>query len=259
MDLKQTLTILDELQFESMDMAWRFIAPHFSGEKPYAELRDTLSMFKVKPAAIMGRIEFGVNETGMMEQMDILARHMDAADKLGVNIIRVFASHIPECYIDEAIIQRVINNMRRACASIEKTNVTLAIENHFGLTATAEDVLNILNSVNSPRLGLTFDPANFVVSGEDPVSAAEKLAKHITHTHLKDCIHTGTGRWSGYDYVEVGAGNMDYRGILSKLEEYGYNGYLALEYEQRDDVVRGTLLARKNLAALMSLTAPGAG
>lgn len=95
------------------------------------------------------------------------------------------------------------------------------------------------------------DPANFVVSKEDPVRAIGILRQKVVHTHLKDCTYTGTGRWWGYEWVELGTGQMDYRPILSALMKIGYDGFLSLEYEQFD-VVRGTILSRIYLRKLLS-------
>ncbi|MFB0523588.1 MAG: sugar phosphate isomerase/epimerase family protein [Candidatus Bathyarchaeia archaeon] len=252
MDLQQTLTVLDELRFEYFDPAWRFLEPYVSGKRKLTELRDVMSTFKVKPAAIMGTIDFGVSESRLPEQLSVLKKHLDAADHLGTDAIRVFASLVPEQYIDEQIIRRTVDNIKKARSSIEEMDIKLGLENHFGITSTAEDVLRILEGVGSPCVGVTFDPANFVVSKEDPVRAGRKLAPHIIHTHLKDCVYTGAGRWAGYEFVEIGAGVVDYRAVLSNLKEDGYAGYLSLEYERADDVVRGTLVSRKNLQDFLS-------
>lgn len=252
MDLKETLTILDELKFEYFDAAWSFVEPYFSGRKQRSELKDILSTFRVKPVAIMGNLDFGISERRIGEQMRLLEKHLDAANYLGVETIRVFASLIPEQYIDEKVIRQAIDNIRKARPLVEKTSVKLGVENHFGITSTAEDVLQILNAVQSPQVGVTFDPANFVVSKEDPVSAGKKLASQIIHTHLKDCVYTGKGRWYGYEFVDLGAGLVDYRNVFSNLKKGGYEGYLSLEYERADDVVRGTVISRRNLLALLT-------
>jgi len=252
MDLKQTLTILDELRFEYFDVAWSFMEPYFTGEKQLTELKDILSMFRVKPVSIMGIIDFGVSERRIDDQMRLLQKHLDAAEYLEVENIRVFASLIPEQYVDETAVKQAVKNIRTGCLLMGKSGVRLGLENHFGITSTAEDTLRILESVESPYVGVTFDPANFVVSKEDPVRAATKLAPYIIHTHLKDCICTGKGRWFGYEFVEVGAGIVDYKNVLLNLKKGGYNGYLSLEYESADDIVRGTLIARRNLEAFLA-------
>jgi len=254
MDLQQTLEVLDELRFEYFDPAWRFLEPYFSGKREVAELKNIMSTFKVKPAAIMGTIDFGVSERRLSEQLSALKKHLDAADHLGTDVIRVFASLVPEQYIDEHMIRRTINNISKARSLIEDVDIKLGLENHFGITSTAEDVLRILEDVGSPCVGATYDPANFVVSKEDPVRAGRKLAPHIIHTHLKGCVYTGTGRWAGYEFVETGAGIVDYKAVLSNLKKDGYDRYLSLEYEKAEDVVRGTLISRRNLQELLSET-----
>lgn len=252
MDLQQTLTILEELKFKYFDVAWKFVSPYIADKKSFAKFKKILQAHKIQPIALMGTIDFGVNEHTFPAQIDLLRRQIDAASELGVKIIRVFASHIHERYVDDYTFQRIISNMRKACPLLDNTGVKLAIENHFGVTSTVAAVLRILEGVNSSHIGVTFDPANFVVSGEDPVAAAQKLSKNILHVHLKDCIHTGTGKWLGYEYVELGKGTLNYAKILATLKRNGYSGVLALEYERAEDVVRGTMAARKHLQSLMS-------
>lgn len=252
MNLEQTLEILEELRFEHLDMAWKFLGQYVAGEKPFRELKDILSKFKVKPAAIMGTLDFGISDRKTAELTRSLEGHIGAAKQLEVDIIRVFVSLIPEQYIDDHAIQHAVNNIKKASSAVERGGVKLALENHFGITSTAEDVIRILEDVNSPSVGVNFDPANFVVSKEDPVSAGRKLAPYVIYTHLKDCIHTGTGRWFGYEFVEAGAGLIDYRTLLSNLKEDGYRGILSLEYEKPDDVVRGTIVSRRNLEKILS-------
>ncbi len=253
-DLQQTLAILAELKFRYLDLAWKFVSPYITGKRKqsFAELKAMLNAHKIQAVAIMGTIDFGVNERAFPAQMDALRRQIAAASALGADIIRVFASHIQERYIDDYTFQRIISNIRKVCPLLENTNVKLALENHFGVTSTAAAVLRILEGVDSAHVGVTFDPANFVVSREDPVAAAEQLAQNILHVHLKDCIHTGTGKWFGYEYVELGRGTLNYAKILKTLKKNRYKGFLSLEYERPDDVVRGTMAARKHLQSLLT-------
>jgi len=245
-DLGQVLAILDDIQFKYFDCAWRLL-----DGLTISSVKDELSKSPVKLCAVMGGGDFGVNDESVQEQFRQVGNQIKVASELNARIVRIFASLIPAQYATDETIARVIANLRKLTRVAEDAGVTLALENEFGITSRGEQIAHIVDSIGSPNLGVNLDPANFVVSKEDPARAIEMLRGRIVHTHLKDCTYTGTGRWWGYEWVELGTGQMDYKPILSALMKTGYGGFLSLEYEQ-PDVVRGTILSRMYLRKLLS-------
>lgn len=244
--LGEVLSILEEIKFEYFDCAW-----HLLDNLTVSAARDELSKSTVKLCAVMGGGDFGVNDEHIKSQFTQVQKQIEMANKLDGRLVRIFASLIPEQYATRETIERVIQNLMKLTKVAEDSGVMLALENEFGITSRGEQIVQIIDRINSPNLGANLDPANFMVSKEDPVRAIEVLGRRIFHTHLKDCTYTGTGRWWGYEWVELGTGQMDYRSILAKLEKVGYNGFLSLEYEQ-SDIVRGTILSRMYLKKLLS-------
>src|SRR4030067_321466 len=51
---------------------------------------------------------------------------------------------------------------------------------------TADEILQLLDNVNSPYLGLNFDTGNFLRLLDDPVAGMAKLAPYVYATHVKD-------------------------------------------------------------------------
>ena len=72
----------------------------------------------------------------------------------------------------------------------EDADVRLAIENHIDFNA--DEILEILDRVDSDYLGVNFDSGNTLRVFEDPVEAARKLAGRTFATHIKD-IDPATG------------------------------------------------------------------
>ena len=254
LDLKETLAILDELGFEYFEGttdARVHIYPYVVGEKNISELQNILSCFNVKLIAISGQSDFGVTDKHIGKQIEFVERQINLANRLGVSILRIFVSNIQAEHLDRHVVERAIKNLKKAALLAEQANVRLALENHYGITATADDVIHIIECVGSDYVGANFDPANFVSSGDDPVEAGKKLAPYIFHTHLKDCVYTGKGQYFGYDYVEIGSGTIDYESILSNLKKSKYEGYLSLEYENVEDPVLGTVIGRMNLNKIL--------
>ena len=67
-------------------------------------------------------------------------------------------------------------------------------------------------------------------------------APYAAYVHFKDEKKTadpGTSRAWGLEPCVVGKGDVDHRKCVEILEEAGYNGFLALEYEASTDEMVG--------------------
>ncbi len=62
----------------------------------------------------------------------------------------------------------------------------------------------------------------------------------------------GSTSYSGYAYLEAGAGIVDYPRVIQMLRDIDYQGFISLEYESIFDPVRGTRQGLANLRHLMA-------
>jgi sugar phosphate isomerase/epimerase len=83
--------------------------------------------------------------------------------------------------------------------------------------------VDLLQTLNSPRLRAAFDFANFVQAGEDPLANWPLLKPFTTHIHIKDA-QRGTGT-----VVPSGQGDGHIGDILRDAVASGYRGFLSLE------------------------------
>ena len=100
--------------------------------------------------------------------------------------------------------------------------IMLAVENHWGLTRTPEGLLRIAKAINSPWFGLLMDTGNFL---EDPYPKLEQIAAKTILVQAK--TYYGGGEWYTLD--------LDYKRIASILAAVNYDGYVALEFEGKED------------------------
>ncbi|MCL2351483.1 MAG: sugar phosphate isomerase/epimerase [Firmicutes bacterium] len=95
-----------------------------------------------------------------------------------------------------------------------------------------------------PTLGLNFDPSHLLWNMLDPVVFARDFAKKIYHVHMKDAKLSLDGRNGilgshlpfgdtrrGWNFVSLGHGNVDFDAIVRELNRAGYEGPLAVEWE----------------------------
>ncbi|MGR4042728.1 sugar phosphate isomerase/epimerase family protein [Pseudomonas sp. 910_21] len=93
-----------------------------------------------------------------------------------------------------------------------------------------------------PRCNILFDPSHFVLQQLDYLSYLDIYHERIRMFHVKDAEFNPSGRqgiYGGYSsWVEragrfrsLGDGQVDFKGIFSKLAQYDYPGWATLEWE----------------------------
>jgi L-ribulose-5-phosphate 3-epimerase UlaE len=83
------------------------------------------------------------------------------AETLGAPCLRVFGGQVLEGHIETKTRERVIEALKRCVCLAENQGIVLALENHHGITARADDVIEILERVGSPWLRLNLDLGNY--------------------------------------------------------------------------------------------------
>ena len=122
--------------------------------------------------------------------------------------------------------QWCIDSINECLPHAEQAGVVLALENHWGLTRTPEGLLRIVNSIDSPWLGVLMDTGNFL---EDPYEKLEEIAPQTVFVQAK--TYYGGGEWYTLD--------LDYPRIAEILNKVEYKGYISLEFEGKEDANKG--------------------
>ncbi|MFP5515106.1 MAG: sugar phosphate isomerase/epimerase family protein [Alphaproteobacteria bacterium] len=92
------------------------------------------------------------------------------------------------------------------------------------------------------RCNILFDPSHFVLQQLDYLGYIDVFHDRIRMFHVKDAEFNSTpwqGVYSGYApwkdragrFRSLGDGQVDFRGIFSKLTQYGFDGWAVLEWE----------------------------
>ena len=112
---------------------------------------------------------------------------------------------------------------------------------------TADTLLEALESLDRPEVGVNFDPANMILYGMgDPVVSLRKLAPRVVAMHAKDAVPTAVpGTWGRE--VPLGEGAVDWKALLA-VAAMIRDLPIAIEREAGEHRVAEIRLARERLA-----------
>lgn len=148
---------------------------------------------------------------------------IESFDELMAN--RGLEPPLPGYNYDEAF-EWVIDSLKKLIPFAADRGVVLALENHWGLTRDAEGVVKIIEGVGSEWVRALMDTGNFI---EDTYEQLQKILPYTIMVHAK--TYFGGGEWYTL--------NLDYNKIFTMLREAGFQGWISLEYEGKEDYDSG--------------------
>ena len=174
-------------------------------------------------------LEGGKNEA----EYDEMIKSFEQAKNIGAEVMRVVGSslmflhqpHRPQ-------LERLTQMFRKAVKVAQDYDVKMAVENHIDFTS--DEILQLIENVDSPYFGLNFDTGNFLRLLDDPIKGMEKLAKHTFATHIKDLkVQKGVAAdaWYFFSSTPVGEGYVDNQKLAQMLKDADYQGFLAVEID----------------------------
>jgi sugar phosphate isomerase/epimerase len=135
-----------------------------------------------------------------------------AAGRAGIRLVTFHAG-----FLDErrggAGRSRMIERLREVADLFEEQGAAVAFETG---QETAETLLDVLEELHRPGVGVNFDPANMILYGMgDPAAAFRRLAPFVRQVHVKDAVPSGQpGTWGRE--VPAGKGAVDWDAIFTE-------------------------------------------
>jgi sugar phosphate isomerase/epimerase len=107
-----------------------------------------------------------------------------------------------------------------------RAGVMIGMEPHVGAALhRPEQVLWLLEQIDSPGVTIHFDISHFNVQGMPMEPVIAQLAPHSAHTHVKD----ERGVAPDHEFLIPGEGEMDYVRYLTTMQRAGYAGHIVVE------------------------------
>ena len=142
--------------------------------------------------------------------------------------IRMFSYYAPEGQNIDDYRDQVMERMAAKVEVLKDVDVTMVHENEANIYGhTAEQCVDIIKTINSPRLRLVYDPANFVW-GEKMTNNVEVcwpvMKPYVVHIHIKDW------KLGAKDVGSIpGEGDGQIKELLAELAAMDYDGCLTME------------------------------
>ncbi len=122
--------------------------------------------------------------------------------------------------------ERLVECFGELADHAQQAGVIVGMEPHVGAALHRPDqVLWLIEQVDSPALGIHFDISHFNVQGMDMETVITQLTPYSTHTHIKD----ERGIAPDHAFLIPGEGEMDYVRYLELMERAGYTGHIVIE------------------------------
>jgi len=213
----------------------RFIEPRFINGKNIMDLaqeelneaRVMMTDYGLKTSAIgspIGKIRL---DEPFAPHLDSFKHAVELALFFQTPYIRMFSYYAPEGQNIADYRKQVMERMLAKVEIIKDVDVTMVHENEAHIYGhTAENCVDLVETVDSPKLRLAYDPANFVWGEKitDNIKTCWPLMKpYVVHVHIKD--------WKlGADTGSIpGEGDGRIKELLAELAQLRYEGCLTME------------------------------
>ena len=147
-----------------------------------------------------------------------IEKWIDVTNELGASHLRIFAGVLPEGAKLKDAVDWVVEAMEAACDYSGQKGITLGVEDHEGVTQSADLCLEIMQRVNSPYAGINLDITNFIPTPtQDAYAQIAACIPYATNIHIRDRF---------YDHSPV---DMDR--VWQIFANAGHQGFVSAEYE----------------------------
>ncbi len=217
-----------ELGYKGIQLRANSYAPF--KDKPQ-DLKDTIVKNKLALAMFSsGNVSI---QDDISKDIELHLNHAKFIKALGGSSLQITNSSRPKDRLptSEELKKYAKNMSAVAKVVLEETGIQAAYHNHMNqLGETPEEVDIIVNEMNTKHIKLLLDVAHYQQGGGVPADAVLKYKSILHATHIKD-TRPDTENKSGYRFVELGQGKVDFEAIFANLNKIGFKGWNIIELD----------------------------
>lgn len=174
------------------------------------------------------------------------------AHQLGLKLVTFHAGFLPHEETDPNF-ARMLRRLAETADVFQAANIALGLETG---QETAPVLVQLLQKLKRPNVGVNFDPANMILYDKgNPIAALRTLGPWIRQVHIKDARRTQVpGTWG--EEVPAGTGEVDWPAFFATLRELNYAGDFVIEREAGNQRVIDIRAAKDMVARMGGRAAP---
>lgn len=260
MTMEDFLIRAKELEVDGVSLESCFLPPN-ADKAWFKDLKAQLDEYNFDRVYAWGHPD-GLERGQNFAEYDEMIASFPNAKEIGADVMRVVGSslmfrhepHGPQ-------IKALAEMFKKAVVVAKDYDVKMAVENHIDFTS--DEILQLLEMVDSEYFGLNFDTGNFLRLLDDPIEGMEKLAPYVLATHVKDLMPDKNARptdWFFFAGVPVGMGLIDNQTLAELLYKANFEGFLAVEIDhphtewtdREDEAVALSVKELKSIAAALN-------
>ncbi|MBN9521826.1 sugar phosphate isomerase/epimerase [bacterium] len=224
---KGSMTLFDFIDFaadlplDAVELTSYYFAD--TSDAYLAKLREHAERRRRPISGVPIRSEFTLrDDTARAREVQHAKDWTARAARLGARTVRIFAGNLGKNDTLADAQRRVVDCLNECCPVAERLGGQLALENHGGITDTAEHLLDLVRPVRSQALGVNIDTGNFRTA--DPYREIAAIVPYGVVAQVKTEMFPN-GRREDADLARV----------VRILKDGNFHGYVALEYEAAED------------------------
>lgn len=181
-----------------------------------------------------------LDDAALEAEIDGFVGYCRRAVALSIPVVRAFAGDVKEGHSLETFAARIKEAFVEVVRRVDALPIRIGIENHGRLANDGRFLRELIETVASPKLGMTVDTGNFYWAGHPPEHVErflQWLAPHAVNVHIKDVTY----RDGKVVFGPAGRGIVDLPRLFRLLAVCGYDGPVVSEYEGEGPYEAGTL------------------
>ena len=181
-----------------------------------------------------------------LKRVEFLCHAIDIAAVLESDCISLWSGILSEKDPRDEGFHRLVEGLQQVLDYAEQHDVSLGFEPEPGmLIDTMVSYTELVERIDSPRLGLTLDIGHLHCLGEPIEETLCRWSNRLLNVHLEDM------RVGVHEHLMFGEGEIDFPPVLATLERIGYRGGLHVELSRHSHL--GPRAAQQSHAFLTPL------
>jgi sugar phosphate isomerase/epimerase len=228
MPLEELAPLAREVGFQGLSMRASAVSVDSPPER-VAEVRRLLDGLDLKVSMVTGDVPLAANTPEAVRILHEPAPYFELAAELGCDLLRVMIRSDEE-----------VELTRQVCQVAGERGLRIAGQTHWNTQFESVDgALDVVRRVDRPNFGVTFEPSNLMVCGNDYGRAAiERLAPHLFNVYFQNTRLRDDGPivWKtrsrgpvAVEYLPVSdPAGIDLREMVAALQDVGYHGWFTV-------------------------------